>query len=151
MDPRYFPPPNRPRVPGEPGLIILAAYGICTGTLLVPRAFTFRRYLPVPPILYLLYYTRSHRVANIGEDYIYAIQLAWLLIRWTDLVICHDVDKDTRRVKDDGKLETVEDVSGLTFWERLTRSLNLLSSLRGVGWNWEVKLPTHVPKSMARR
>ncbi|KAK5095814.1 hypothetical protein LTS08_007951, partial [Lithohypha guttulata] len=109
MDPRYFPPPNRPRVPGEPGLIILSAYGICTGTLLVPRAFPLRRYLPVPPILYLLYYTRSHRVANIGEDYIYAIQLAWLLIRWTDLVICHDVDKDTRRVKDDGKLETVED------------------------------------------
>ena len=139
MDRKYFPPHDRP-LTSTPA-ILGPAYLISTTSLFLPRSFPFRAYLPIPPILYLAYHTRTHRLDSTAEDYLIAIDLAWLLIRWCDIAIAHDPERDLRRITNDEtkKLESTEDVRNLSKWQRLTRTLNLITNCRGVGWNWQVK------------
>ena len=139
MDARWFPPSNRPETSAGP--ILGSAYLIATTSLILPRHLTFRKYLPVPAVLYLCYYTRTHRLGDLAEDYLIPIDLAWLLIRWVDIAIVHDHERDLRRINDHetGELEIVEEIERLTTWQRFTRSLHLITNCRGVGWNWRVK------------
>lgn len=138
MDSKYFPPPDRP-LSSAPA-ILGSAYLISTTSLLLP-SFPFRAYLPLPPILYLCYHARTHRLGSPAEDYLVAIDLAWLLVRWCDVALIHDPDRDLRRVKviQTGELESLDDIKSLSKWQRFTRTLNLMTSCRGVGWDWQVK------------
>lgn len=139
MDPRYFPSPNRP-LSSFPK-ILGSAYIVSTTSLLLPRTFPFRSYLPIPPILYLCYHVRTHRLVSLAEDYLVAIDLVWLLVRWCDIAVIHDPEHDLRRIKhtETRELESVDDIENLSRWQKFTRTLNLMTNCRGVGWNWQVK------------
>lgn len=67
------------------------------------------------------------------------IQGLLLFLHWCDFYVLHSPDKEYFRLKDKDK-----DVTQKSWRGRLGWNFDLTTSLRGVGWNWEVK---NVPQS----
>ncbi len=149
MDPKWFPPPDRPFQPGSRG--ILGAGTICITTLLLPQG-PFRKIIAVPPILWLLYNLRQHTTGKGEEDYLTAVNISMTLARFVDVCALRDAEKELWRVNPDGSArETADDIQKMTLWQKFRWNLDLFMTMRGVGWNWRVKNVDEVPMNISRR
>ena len=134
MDSKWFPPQNRPCQPVGP--TIGATYGLCFVSLLLPRG-VLRRALAIPPVLCLLYNLQRHTAGVWEQDYLAAIQVTIFLVKVTDLCIVHDAERDFRRLNIEG--DDAEAITRMSVWQKFWWKFDLWTSLRGIGWNWEVK------------
>ncbi|EXJ58575.1 hypothetical protein A1O7_06002 [Cladophialophora yegresii CBS 114405] len=108
MDPKWFPPPDRPFQPG--GQSILAAGTIGITTLLLPRC-QFRNFVAIPPIVWILYNLRQHTTGKLEEDYLTAVNISITLAKLIDVSVLHDAEQSLRRVRTDGgDTESAEDI-----------------------------------------
>lgn len=149
MDPKWFPPQDRPLQTG--GQSILTAGVVGVATLLLPRGL-FRQTIAVPPLLWILYDLRQHTSGKREEDYLTAINISMLLAKVVDVCIVHSAEQDFHRVKDDGSpSETPQDIEQMTLRQKFKWNLSLLTTMRGVGWNWRVKNVDNVASNVSRR
>ncbi|EXJ68268.1 uncharacterized protein A1O5_08883 [Cladophialophora psammophila CBS 110553] len=147
MDPKWFPPPDRPFQPGERSVFGASAIGITT--LLLPQG-QFRKIIAIPPILWIIFNLRRHTTGKLEEDYMTAINVCMILIRWLDFEVLHKAEQTFRRVKSDGTTETAEDIQKMTIWQKFCWGLQLFATMRGIGWNWRVKNVGEVPRDISR-
>ncbi|OQU96641.1 hypothetical protein CLAIMM_02691 [Cladophialophora immunda] len=147
MDPKWFPPPDRPFQPG--GRSVFGAGVIGMTTLLFPPG-RFRQIMPIPLILWILWNLRQHTAGRPEEDYINAINVCLILLRCIDVGVLHNAEQAFRRVKSDGTTETEEDIEKMTTWQKFRWSLQLFTTMRGIGWNWRVKNVDQVPRHISR-
>ncbi|OCT51557.1 hypothetical protein CLCR_08724 [Cladophialophora carrionii] len=140
MDPKWFPPPDRPFQPG--GRSILATGTIGITTLLIPKG-QLRNIVAIgaiPSILWILYNLRQHTTGKLEEDYLTAINISITLARFIDVCVLHDAEQSLRRVRADGSdRETAEDIQRMGLWWKFCWNLDLFTTMRGIGWNWRVK------------
>ena len=141
---RLHPIPDRPVQP------LQWYFPLCFATVVVASALRNRkaRLLITIPILAL--FTRFHSsYAGVPKvDYPLSLWLMWIFVRYIDISLLGPDDKMWR-------LEKLKKLSSNTktkrahlrdgnFAIRLKRSLSLWTTLRGIGWNWEIKfLKTH--------
>ena len=149
MDPKWFPPPDRPFQPGGRG--IFGAGTICITTLLLPQG-PLRKIIAVPPMIWLLYNLRQHTTGKGEEDYLTAVNISMTLARFVDVCVLRDAEKELRRVNPDGSArETANDIQKMTRWQKFRWNLDLFMTMRGIGWNWRVKNVEEVPINISRR
>lgn len=73
----------------------------------------------------------KYTTGDVNQDAVTPIFATLLLAHWIDVFILHSPEEFSRR-KDGGKRPR-------TWREKLWWSLDLNSTMRGIGWNWEVK------------
>jgi hypothetical protein len=148
MDPKWFPPPNRPILPS--GRSTLGATAIGIATLLLPQG-QFRNVIAVPSILWIAYNLRQHSTGKTEEDYMTAINVCMTLIKIADFAILGIPEQSVRRIRSDGSVETAEEIKNMTVSQKLRWNLDLFLTMRGIGWNWRVKNVDAVPADVSRR
>jgi hypothetical protein len=137
MDPGWFPSADRPFQDG--GKTLLAASAVSITTLLLPRGH-LRKIVAIPPSLWLLYNLRQHTTGKRADDYLMAVNVSMTLARFIDVCVLHDAETDLYRTNPDGSpKETAEDIQRMTLWQKFRWNLDLFMTMRGVGWNWQVK------------
>ncbi|ETI22461.1 hypothetical protein G647_06536 [Cladophialophora carrionii CBS 160.54] len=111
MDPKWFPPPDRPFQPGSRSILAAGTIGITT--LLIPKG-QLRNIIAIPSILWILwilYNLRQHTTGKPEEDYLTAVNISITLARFIDVCVLHDAEQSLRRVRADGSdRETAEDI-----------------------------------------
>ena len=148
FNPKWFPPPDRPFQPAVRSVLGATAVGITT--LLLPQG-QFRNIVAVPPMLWIIYNLRQHTSGKPEEDYLGAVNVSMALIRLIDFSILRIPEKSLRRVRSDGSLETAEEIENMTLWQKFCWALDLSTTMRGIGWNWQVKNVDPVPENISRR
>lgn len=149
MDPKWFPPQDRPFQSGGQSLLAGGVVGVAT--LLLPPSL-FRRTIAIPPLLWILYNLRQHTTGKREEDYLTAVNISMLLAKMVDVCVVHTAERDFHRVEDDGTpCETTQEIEQMTLWQKFNWSLSLLTTTRGVGWNWRVKNVDKVAPTISRR
>jgi len=139
MDPSWFPPPARPL--GIHRQILPAFSFVCVSSLLLPPGAA-RRAITLPPLLYLLSQVRKCSAGTDVEDYVLAVNVTGLLYKYVDFILLCDTETQLYRVKEaenkDGP-RLNEDPANMGLWQKCKWSVDLWTTLRGVGWNWRVK------------
>lgn len=148
MDPKWFPPPDRPLQLGERFTAGANLVGIAT--LLLPQG-RFRNVIALPPILYIAYSLRQHTTGRADQDYLNAVNVCLALLKFVDFSILRIPEQTLHRVRSDGTIETVKEIEDMTIWQKLKWNLDLFTTARGIGWNWSVKNTEHVPDDVSRR
>ena len=142
FSPALFPPPDR-----SPTTVIanridwLSASAACVVSLLLPPGI-LRQSLVIPTIVYLFYRVRQTSLpVGYHDSYLTYIHLLWTLIRWVDFTMLHSPEKDIYRTSepDGSRIETPQDVRSYPLHHKLWRNINLVTNLRGIGWNWRVR------------
>ncbi|OAP60780.1 hypothetical protein AYL99_05782 [Fonsecaea erecta] len=147
MDPKWFPPPDRPFQPGDLSVIGAGIIGITT--LLLPRA-QLRKIIPISLIFCIISNLRRHTARRPEEDYLNAVNVCLILFRCIDFAVLHDAEQTFHRVKSDGTIENAEHIEKMTIWQKFCWSLHLFTTMRGIGWNWRVKNVDEVPRDISR-
>ncbi|OAL20157.1 hypothetical protein AYO22_09129 [Fonsecaea multimorphosa] len=147
MDPKWFPPPDRPIQPGGPSVIGAGVIGITT--LLLPPG-QLRKTIPISLIPWVMLNLRRHTSGRPEEDYLTAVNVSLILVRCIDFEVLHNAEQAFRRVKSDGTMETAEDIEKMTIWQKCRWGLHLFTTARGIGWNWRVKNVDEVPRDISR-
>ncbi|OAL36985.1 hypothetical protein AYO20_03754 [Fonsecaea nubica] len=148
MDPKWFPPPDRPFQSGGPSVIGAGVIGIAS---LCFSPGHFRKITSISAILCILANLRLHTAGRPEEDYLNAINICLILIRCIDFEVLHIAEQTFCREKSDGTFETADDIEKMTLWQKFQWSVSLLTTMRGIGWNWRVKNVDKVPKHLSRR
>lgn len=149
MDPTYFPPAHRPYAPDSQ--MLLCANLIVASALLLPPGRYHRNLIALPGLLFTAYALRRHSSGKVEVDYLDAVNSSTLFLKWLDFAVLRVPERSAARVRDDGSVETADEVEKLTVWGKLKWVLSLLGTVRGVGWNWKVKNVDDVPKNVSRR
>ncbi|KAJ9494805.1 hypothetical protein H2202_009706 [Exophiala xenobiotica] len=147
MDPKWFPPPNRPLRHGA--LHAIAANSIGIVTLLLPPG-PFRSVIGIPPILWIAYNLRQYSCGKSEIDYLDAANVFIGVMRYLDFCVLHVPERVFCRVGAENRVEAEKDVQNMTLWRKLHWNFDLFMTWRGVGWNWKVKNVDEVPKDMSR-
>lgn len=148
MDPKWFPPPDRPVRPGSRD--ITAANAIGMAALLLPPG-QCRNVIAIPPFLAIIYTLRQHTTGRNDEDYLTAVNVCMMLIRFIDFCVVNTPEQSFRRVRSDGRTETPQEIQNMTIWQKLRWNFDLFATLRGIGWNWRVKNVDDVRNDISRR
>lgn len=148
MDPKWFPPPDRPFQNTAPFTAGANLVGIAT--LLLPQG-RFRSIIAVPSILWLAYGLRQYSTGKAEEDYLNAVNVTIALFKFVDFATLRTPEQTVHRIGPGGRMETTEQVERMTLWQKLKWNLELYSTARGIGWNWQVKNTDHVPEGITRR
>ncbi|EXJ86025.1 hypothetical protein A1O1_06394 [Capronia coronata CBS 617.96] len=147
MDPSWFPPTDRPIRLG--GRYVLAANAIPIATLLLPHGY-LRHSLAIPALLWIPYSLRQYTTGQTEEDYLTAINVCMALGKYIDFCILRTSEHACRRVAPDGSLETLQEITTLTLWQKLRWNFDLFTTMRGIGWNWRVKNVEEVARDIPR-
>lgn len=152
MDPALFPSPDRPILTSD--FLLIPFISICVTSLLLPSGTT-RVSLTLPPILYILFRLRNTTSGNNVEDYLLAVNACGLFYKYVSFVLLRTPETDIYRVivSGDKKGEREpEDPAMMDMWTKLKWNLHFWTSLRGAGWNWQVKNVDELPpKLLAKR
>jgi hypothetical protein len=106
------------------------------------------RVLCTLPILALFSRYHISYAAEPQVDYPLSLWLIWILFRYVDISLIGANDKmwkvralpvQSGNDTSDGKVKAREYLRDGSFMARLKRSFVLWTTLRGVGWNWEIK------------
>jgi hypothetical protein len=151
MDPKWFPPSNRPRKAGE--FVLVPFMLVCNTSLLLPSGRA-RVLLTLPPLLYLLAQVR-HTTSGINAgDYMLAINVSQLFYRYITSVLFTTPETQMHRVIINGEnkgMRIPEDPPTMDLWSKLKWSMHFWFNMRGVGWNWQVKNVHEVPDKLQSR
>ena len=148
MDPKWFPPANRPV--RASGFVLVPFFLTCNASLLLPPG-RLRTVLTLPPLLYLLFQVRRTTSGVIAEDYMLAINVAHLFYRHVTFVLFATPKWDMYRVVVSGEkkgMRELEDPQSMGLWAKLERSMHFWCSLRGIGWNWGIEKIDAVPEKL---
>jgi hypothetical protein len=148
MDPKWFPPPDRPLQLGERFTAGANLVGIAT--LLLPQG-RFRNVIGLPPILYIAYSLRQHTTGRADQDYLNAVNVCLAVLKFVDFSILRIPEQTLHRVRPNGTIETAKEVEDMTIWQKFKWNLDLYTTARGIGWNWSVKNTENVPEDVSRR
>jgi hypothetical protein len=151
MDPKWFPPSNRPVRAGE--LVLVPFMLVCIASLLLPSGRA-RVLLTLPPLLYLLTQVRSTTSGINAADYMLAINISQLFHRYVTSVLFTTPETHMQRVVIRGEkkgMRKPEDAETMDLWSKLKWSLDFWFNMRGVGWNWQVKNVHEVPEKLQSR
>ncbi|RDW68472.1 hypothetical protein BP5796_09129 [Coleophoma crateriformis] len=111
----------------------------------------FRVLACTPLILYFLSQAMQMTTGDDALDYLTGAGCFVILLKWIDFMILHTPEKDFRRVgRAEGSFvggEGVEERVPETFLEKLLWSCDLWTTLRGIGWNWQVPNVPGTPAS----
>lgn len=127
MFPSLFPDPDRPHA-SRPYLVPSIFLACIFGSLLPTKIRTAA--VPIFSI-YLLFQIPKYTYGKPHEDYLFPIQSLLVIIHWVDFFIIHSPDQYFRE-KNGGQRPK-------TFFERFIWVWHLNLTLRGIGWNWQVK------------
>ena len=148
MDPKWFPPPNRPIQAA--GFVLVPFVLTCNASLLLPPGRP-RALLTLPPLLYLLCQVRRTTSGVNAEDYMSAINIALLSSRYVTSVLVANPETDMHRVFVTGEKKWTrepEDPQSMGWWSKLKWSMSFWFSGRGIGWDWQVKNVDDVPANL---
>lgn len=148
MDPRFFPPANRPVQ--NSGVVLVPFILICNSSLLLPPGRP-RVLLTLPPLLYLLSQVRRTTTGINAEDYMCAINIAQFSYRYVTSVLFAYPERDMYRIVTSGENKGTrepEDPQSMELWSKLKWSMHFWFSMRGIGWNWLVKNVDDVPERL---
>jgi hypothetical protein len=151
MDPKWFPPLNRPVKAGE--FVLVPFMLVCIASLLLPSGRT-RVLLTLPPLLYLLAQVRRTTSGINAVDYMLAINISQLFNRYVTSVLFTTPETHMHRVVIRGEkkgMRKPEDAATMDLWSKLKWSLDFWFNMRGVGWNWQVKNVHEVPEKLQSR
>ena len=148
MDPNLFPGPDRPiRVSDWVSIPFLL---ICISSFLLPPGAP-RLVLTFPAILYLVFRVRTSTSGNQVEDYILAVNACGLIYKYVSFVVLKTPEFEIHRVFMSGAKKgskIPEDPVAMEPWDKLKWSIQFWTSLRGVGWNWQVKNVDELPEKL---
>ena len=126
-------------------------FPLCFSAVILASAFRSRmtRLLCTVPIAVLFSRFHSNYAAVPKVDYPLSLWLMWMLLRYIDISLV-GINYKMWTVDTPHKISSSEDSSDGrgrgkeylrdgTFVSRLKKSLSLWMTLRGVGWNWEIK------------
>ena len=148
MDPSWFPSADRPKRISD--TILVPFMLICISSLLLPRG-AVRLVLTLPPILFLMSQARRTTSGNNVEDYIFAVNASGLLYKYITFVVFRKPETDMWRVQMEGenKGKPEEEVAQeMDLWSKFKWSLHFWTTLRGVGWNWQVRNVDTLPAEL---
>lgn len=151
MDPKWYPQANRPV--RSSGAVLVPFVLICSTSLLVPPGRP-RALLTLPPLLYLLLQVRRTTSGINAEDYMLAVNISQFSCRYVTSVLFATPENDMHRVVLTGEnkgMREPENALTMDWWSKLKWSMQLWSTLRGVGWNWRVKNVDDVPEKLQSR
>ena len=126
-------------------------FPLCFSALIFASAFRRRktRLLCTVPIAALFSRFHSSYAAEPKVDYPLGLWLMWMFLRYIDISLLgtnykiwtvdspHKIPPEED--SSDGRGKCKEYLRDGTFVSRLKKSLSLWMTLRGVGWNWEIK------------
>jgi hypothetical protein len=148
MDPKWFPLANRPVMASE--FILTPFILICNTSLLLPSGRT-RVLLTLPPLLYLLVQVRRTTSGINARDYMLAINISQFFYRYLTSVVFTTPENHMHRVILTGEkkgMRRPEDARTMDLWSKLKWSIGFWFSMRGFGWNWQVKNVDEVPEKL---
>lgn len=148
MDPKWYPLATRPLRLNE--FVFAPFVLICTSSLLLPSGRT-RVALTLPPLLYLLTQVRRTTSGINAADYLFAINIAQMSYRYVRHVLLTTPEDRIHRVIMAGEkkgMREAEDPRTMDLWLKVKWSTHFWFSLRGVGWNWQVKNVDDVPEKL---
>lgn len=148
MDPKWFPPPNRPI--HATGLAPIGGTLIGVASLLLPQG-RFRNVIAVPSLLWLAWKLRQGSAGSPEEDYMNAVNLCMAVMKYIDFVVMRSPEQSFHRVRPGGTVEDADEVTQMSLWQKFKWSLSLACTTRGIGWNWRVKNVERVPEGISRR
>jgi len=127
------------------------------GSLLPPGKI---RSIAVTSVLgYLAAEVMANPTGKLEQDALLPIQSIIVLSQWVSFYLLHNPEKEYRRVghsknnnSKHGEREIIEKNDEVklseTWWDKLKWVASLKMTLRGVGWNWEVKnIPPNPPQT----
>jgi hypothetical protein len=143
FNPSLFPSPSRPSTPAYANLIFPLSLFVCIISLTFPRSL--RQALPIPIIIGLFHYVRQFESPiDFTDNYMTNIHLLWTLIRWIDFTLIHQPEQLIRVDGLGDPIETADDIKSYPWPRKLVWSANLMTSIRGVRWNWQVNNIPHI-------
>ncbi len=148
MDPSLFPGPDRPVRVSD--WVLVPFLVICITSFLLPPGAP-RLLLTLPPVLYMVFQVRATTSGNQVEDYIFAVNTCGLFYKYISFVVLNTPEIDIQRVVMSGGKKgskVPEDPTTMEPWEKLKWSMHFWTSLRGVGWNWQVKNIDGLPQKL---
>ena len=149
MDPRWFPTPDRPMRQGGPPPVLGVAV-LCFLAFLMPSGKS-RVLLTAPLMIYFISQQRKFTSGEAPEDYSLPVYIVGLVTRYVDFIVLGRPERDIWRSREVSEKPADEDVSKMTLWRKLRRSLSFWATLRGIGWNWQVQNSHQVPANASRR
>jgi hypothetical protein len=137
FNPSLFPLPHRPAPPPLADFIFPISLAVCITSFIFPSQF--RQALPIPAIIILFHYARGFESpVDYTDNYMTYIHLLWTLIRWVDFTILHKPEDLCRTDSTGQTIETQDEVKAYSWPRKLYWSASLMTSIRGINWNWQV-------------
>lgn len=123
--------PNKARPLQARPYLIPSIYLTCIAASSLPPG-KIRGLLGVGALAFWLIQIPKYTQGSTAEDNLLPIQAGLLLLHWIDFFVLHSPNEFFRLTDSRKGLHQ-------TFWEKLSWNFNLCTSMRGVGWNWQVK------------
>ena len=126
-----------------PRLYVLAAYFLFIITPLIPR-MTGRVLIILPLLLILTVSYPFFKTSNINDDYGRSFPILGMPLAFLDFFVLSPLEgEDIRYVgqrrSSSEKNRGVDEDGCDTMWKKVKCSARLVSNMRGIGWNWQVK------------
>ncbi|KAF4633757.1 hypothetical protein G7Y89_g4360 [Cudoniella acicularis] len=130
MSASILPDKARPLAP-QPWLIP-SMYLLCISGSLIPEGIV-RSASVTLGLMYLALRIPKYTLGEVPQDYLFPIQALQAILHWIDFYVIHSPD-DFSRAKDGTSPPPPK-----TAWGKLKQAWDLNTTMRGIGWNWQVK------------